>query len=67
MRESSQDRQNRAVTVNNLRQLLKSLIASNGVAVQLLPDSTSTAFLSYTDFLACYVGFLHRLHSQSNA
>ncbi|KAF4131264.1 hypothetical protein GN958_ATG19519 [Phytophthora infestans] len=54
---------NTNASVQNLRFLLASLIASNNVAVERVPTATTVPFLSYTDFLATYVAFLANLHS----
>ncbi|KAL4172629.1 hypothetical protein KRP22_007793 [Phytophthora ramorum] len=53
------------VTVESLRYLLSKLIASDNVAVRRIPSATTVPFLSYTDFLACYVAFLATLHSSA--
>ncbi|KAG1713542.1 hypothetical protein DVH05_001329 [Phytophthora capsici] len=53
------------VTLESLRKLLSKLIASQNIAVKQIPSSTITPFLSYTDFLACYVAFLSSLHSST--
>ncbi|KAK1944257.1 hypothetical protein P3T76_004169 [Phytophthora citrophthora] len=53
------------ITVESLRYLLSKLVASNNIAVKQIPSSTTTPFLSYTDFLACYVAFLSSLHSST--
>lgn len=49
--------------MGNLGCLLLRMIATNSVAIRELPTSTTTAFLSYTDFLALYVAFLNLLHA----
>ncbi|KAL3661974.1 hypothetical protein V7S43_012781 [Phytophthora oleae] len=56
---------NSTVTVESLRYLLSKLVASNNVAAKRIPSSTTAPFLSYTDFLACYVAFLSSLHSST--
>ncbi|KAG7387139.1 hypothetical protein PHYPSEUDO_014659 [Phytophthora pseudosyringae] len=53
------------ITVESLQNLLSKLIAINNVAVRRVPSATTVPFLSYTDFLACYVAFLARLHSST--
>ncbi|KAF1332946.1 hypothetical protein FI667_g3243, partial [Globisporangium splendens] len=52
-----------STAVSNLRHLLSRMIATNSVAAGALPASTTAPFLSYTDFLACYVAFLNLLHA----
>ncbi|KAE9004714.1 hypothetical protein PF010_g13387 [Phytophthora fragariae] len=56
---------NAKISVESLRYLLSKLIASNNVAVRGIPPATTLPFLSYTDFLACYVAFLASLHSSA--
>lgn len=52
-----------SLTVSNLRRLLSRMIATGSIAIRELPTSTTTAFLSYTDFLALYVAFLNLMHA----
>jgi hypothetical protein len=53
------------ISVEMLRYLISRLITCNNVALRRLPSSTTEPFLSYTDFLACYVAFLANLHSSA--
>ncbi|KAG6614679.1 Zinc finger, RING/FYVE/PHD-type [Phytophthora cinnamomi] len=53
------------IVVERLHHLLTKLIASKNVGVRRLPSATTVPFLSYTDFLACYVAYLASLHSPS--
>lgn len=39
------------------------MIATKTIAIRQLPTSTTSAFLSYTDFLALYVAFLNLMHA----
>lgn len=55
--------QDSALTIGGLRRLLLRMIATDSISIQDVPFSIATPFLSYTDFLACYVAQLSLLHA----
>ncbi|OWZ19246.1 hypothetical protein PHMEG_0006530 [Phytophthora megakarya] len=55
--------QRMTLLVESLRYLLSKLITANNIGARCIPSATTVPFLSYTDFLACYVAFLANLHT----